>query len=296
MVAMAGWLRQIVDGWSLQPVVSGAIAIAAVLYVHGVRTVTLRRGRWSAWRTASFLAGLATVAVALVSPLESASHRLLSAHMVQHMLLMQAAPPLILLGRPMTLLLASSSRPVRRRAASLVRGRFAHAVASPALGFASLVLVLYASHLSPLYEATLTNPLLHAMEHGLFLGAALLFWWPVVARDPGAARLSHPSRLLYLFLSMPVMSILGLVISSANRVLYPYYLFAARPGGIGHALADQRLAGTIMWEGSMLVAVVALSAVLLDWMRREDREALRQDALRDRARSGARGGTAAEIV
>jgi putative membrane protein len=201
--------------------------------------------------------------------------------MVQHLLLMQLAPPLLLLGRPITLALAASSGPVRGRLSRLAHGRMAGSLGSPVVGFSSFAIVLWASHFTPLYEATLTDETLHVLEHLVFLAAALMFWWPIVARDPGAARLSHPGRLLYLFLSMPVMSLLGFVLSSSNRVLYVHYVASGRLLGVS-ALADQRLAGTIMWESSMLVSVVALSAVLLDWMSRDEREALRADARRDR--------------
>jgi putative copper resistance protein D len=126
----------------------------------------------------------------------------------------------------------------------------------------------------------------------MLLVAALLFWWPIVARDPGAVRLSHPGRMLYLFLSMPVMSLLGFVISSSRRVLYAHYIVSGRLLGVS-PLADQRLAGTLMWESSMLVSVVALSAVLLDWMHRDEVDALRADVRHDRQARRHRGGTGA---
>jgi cytochrome c oxidase assembly factor CtaG len=140
--------------------------------------------------------------------------------------------------------------------------------------------VLWWSHLSSLYEASLTNDAIHAAEHVLYLATATLFWWPIVARDPGSARLSYPARMLYLFLAMPVMSLLGFVLSSADRVLYPHYIAPA--GSVAAALADQRLGGTIMWESSMLGGGVALSIVLLGWMRYEEIEGRRADARRDR--------------
>jgi putative copper resistance protein D len=224
--------------------------------------------------------------LALASPIEGFADSLISVHMVQHILLMQVAPPLLLLGRPITLALAASSGRVRGRIGAVAHSRAARLAGSPILGFACFAVALWASHFTQLYEASLTNEVVHAMEHTMLLGAALLFWWPVVARDPGAARLSHPGRMLYLFLSMPVMSLLGFVISSSNQVLYPHYVVSGRLLGVS-AMADQRLAGTLMWESSMLVGVVALSAVLLDWMRRDEVEARRADALRDRRHRGA---------
>jgi len=276
----------VVRAWTIQPQVVGPLAAAGALYLYGVGRIGKGhfRSGWKASRTGCFLGGIGLLIGALASPIDAYSDRLLSVHMVQHLLLMQMAPPLLLLGRPITLALAATSGPARRRLARFSHGRLARSLESPVIGFSSFAIVLWASHFTPLYEATLTHEFLHALEHLAFLAAALLFWWPVVARDPGAIRLSHPARLLYLFLSMPVMSLLGFVVSSSSRVLYVHYVTTSRLLGVS-ALADQRLAGTIMWESSMVVSVVALSAVLLDWMGREEREALRADARRDRATS-----------
>ena len=224
-------------------------------------------------------------AAALGPPIDGYADRLLSAHMVQHLLLMQVAAPLLLLGRPVTLALAASSGRARAGLAQLAHGRIARIIGSPLVGFGSFALVLWVSHLTGLYERALTNETVHALEHVAFLTAALLFWWPIVARDPGAARLSFPARMLYVFLSMPVMSLLGYVIASTDRILYPHYAVIS---GAASALADQRLGGTIMWEGSMLVGVVTLSAVLIDWMGRDEREALRADLRRERTSPAAR--------
>ncbi|HZP90464.1 MAG TPA: cytochrome c oxidase assembly protein [Actinomycetota bacterium] len=280
-----------------QPAALVALAAVGGAYVVAVRRV--RRGRpasaWSAGRTASFLSGVAVMAAALGPPLDGYADRLFSVHMVQHLLLVQVAAPLLLLGRPVTLALAAAPHPARRRLASLAHGPAARALASPALDFGLLGMVLWVSHFTSWYEAALSDDALHALEHLAYLVGALLFWWPVIGRDPGAARLSHPGRILYLFLSMPVQSLLGFVIASAGHVLYPHYAAIARTLGAS-AIADQRLGGTLMWEGSMLVSVVALSAVLVDWMAQDERLARRADARLDReARAAVAGASEAEV-
>ncbi len=289
----------IASRWSLEPQVVVPLVLAASLYLAGVHRVRGRRPApaWKGSRTACFLSGLAVVFLALASPVDGYSEDLLSVHMVQHLLLMLVAPPLLLLGRPVTLALTASSGAMRSGLAGLAHGHVGHALGSPLIGFGSFAVVMWASHFTQLYEATLTDQRLHALEHLAFLTAALLFWWPVVARDPGAGRLSHPARLFYLFLCMPVMSLLGFVIASSDRVLYPHYGASSPLLGVS-ALVDQRLAGTLMWEGSMIVSIVALSAVLLDWFARDQREAQRTDLRHDRdARElGAhRSGTNVEI-
>jgi putative copper resistance protein D len=267
---------------NLQPQLLGPLVAAAALYGWAVHRVRARRGPGAvpAVRIACFAAALATLLVALVSPLDAWSDELLSAHMVQHLLLTLVAPPLLLLGRPITLALGSTSGRARAVVAGAGRSRVWHALTSPLVGFTVFGAMLWVSHFSGLYELTLTHEWIHALEHLGYLGAGLLFWWPVVARDPGAERLSSPARVLYVFLPMPVMSLLGLAITSADRVLYPHYAIVAPSASA--ALADQRLAGTIMWVSGMFVGVVTLSLVLVDWMIRDEREAARADARRER--------------
>jgi cytochrome c oxidase assembly factor CtaG len=143
--------------------------------------------------------------------------------------------------------------------------------------------VLWGVHLTGWYEAALTIAAMHAAEHAVLHGTALLFWMPILRADPTPSRLSHPARILYLFLAMPAMAFLGLAIAGANDVLYPAY---ARSEGVAAALADQQRAGSIMWVGTMFLIVPALAFVLLDWMRADEREASRIDARLSAAAEG----------
>jgi putative membrane protein len=276
LVAASAILR-----WTIEPAVVVPIAVAGWWYLRGARLAEHRRPSVS-WRgrTLSFLAGLGVLLIALESPIDTFADDRLSIHMVQHVLLTLVAPPLLLFGRPLTLAHATSPLRTRRTLVKVARLWTVRVVSSPAFGFASFATVLWVSHLSPLYEASLTNPALHAAEHAAYLGTALAFWWPVVAKDPGSARLSYPGRMLYVFLAMPVMSLLGFVVTSSDRVLYPHYVATA--SSVAAALADQQLGGTIMWESSMLGGAVALSVVLIEWMRFEDVAAVRADARRQR--------------
>jgi putative membrane protein len=268
--------------WSFEPLVIEALVAAALAYAHGLRTVARRRSA-RVWRgpAACFFAGLVVLTVALLSPVDTFAGDSLAMHMVQHLLLTLVAPPLLLLGRPLTLAHAASSRRTGATLTRIARHPIVRLLGHPAVGFASFALVLWASHVTSLYEATLTNTWLHAGEHVAYVVSATLFWWPVVARDPGARRLSHPARLLYLFLSMPVMSLLGFVVSSNERVLYPHYIVVA--GSVAAALRDQRLAGTIMWESSMLCGAFALAFVLMEWLAHDEAEGRRIDAVRAQA-------------
>ena len=139
---------------------------------------------------------------------------------------------------------------------------------------------MWGSHFSALYERSLQNEAVHGFEHLVYLGAALLFWWPVVGVDPSPSRLSHPARILYLFLSMPQTALLGLAIYEADHVLYPHYLLTTASVGVS-TLGDQHAAGAIMWTTGMFFIVPALGFVLMDWLAREEREAARMDARLD---------------
>src|SRR4029077_2362553 len=123
--------------------------------------------------------------------------------------------------------------------------------------------VLWMAHLTGLYEASLRSNGIHAGEHLAFFAVALVFWAPIVRADPSPSVLSYPAKILYLFVAMPAMALLGLTIVSARQVLYPAY---ANAEGVARALADQRTAGAIMWAGTMLLIVPALGVVLWDWM------------------------------
>jgi putative copper resistance protein D len=236
-----------------------------------------------------FFAGLAAVLIALESPLHAYSDRLLSVHMAQHLVLTMVAAPLLILGAPAILALQASSRSVRRSVLlPVVHGSVASVLGSPVIGWSLFAIVMWGFHFPPVYETALRSHGIHLLEHVALLAAALLFWFPVVGLDPGSRRLSHPARLLYLFLSMPVTAVLGLSIYSASHVLYPPYVGPARSLGLS-ALSDQHLAGALMWEGGMVVMVVALGAVLFDWLAHEERAAERADARRDRAAAGSAG-------
>jgi putative copper resistance protein D len=260
-------------------VVAG-LAAAGVLYLRGVARVR-RPDRKLVNRAVCFMSGLVVLWVALQSPIDTYAGARLSVHMVQHLLLTMVAAPLLVLGAPVTLLLRAATPAVRRRwVLPALRSWPLRLLTAPAVSWAQFALVLWVTHFSPLYEAALRSAGVHALEHLLYVVSAVLFWSPVAGVDPSPRRLSHPARLLYLFLAMPQSSLLGLAMWGTSRVLYPSYQAALGPAALG----DQRLAGTIMGSAGMLVMVPALGLVLLDWLAREEREAARVDAL-SRARA-----------
>jgi len=263
--------------WPSDPIVLIGSSAAGVAYVrssgrllHGDRVDPRWRGR-----RRCFLAGLGVIVVALQPPLDSMVETSFTAHMVQHLALTMVAAPLLVLGAPIRLALRAWPGDARRRLSRVLASGPVRVLSRPGFGWAAFVAVLWVTHLSSFYDLTLRNAAVHAAEHAAYLGTALLFWGPVAGVDPSPSRLSHPGRILFLFLAMPAMAFLGLAISTAPHVLVPHYAAAE---GIAGALADQRAAGALMWGGSMFLLVPALAFVLLDWMRTDDREAARVDA------------------
>ena len=152
-----------------------------------------------------------------------------------------------------------------------------------ALAFFAGSAVLLIAVTGPLDAAVATSFSAHMVQHLLItmvapplllLATAVLFWMPIVRADPSPSTLSYPARILYLFVAMPAMAFLGLVLVSAEEPLYGTY---ARVEGTARAIADQQVAGGIMWAGTMVLIVPALAFVLLDWMRADEREARRAD-------------------
>jgi putative membrane protein len=260
---------------SVDPIVVGA-AVTGLVYATTDQRVRRARGRGAprARRTA-FFAGLGVLLLALTGPIDASVETSFSMHMVQHLLLTMVAAPLLLLGAPLTLALAAWPKGSRRSFAAVLHSGPARFVANPLVAWASFFGVLWMAHLTGLYEASLRSDGVHAAEHAVFLATALVFWAPIVRADPSPSVLSYPAKILYLFVAMPAMALLGLTIVSTNHVLYPSYALAE---GAARALADQRTAGAIMWAGTMVLIVPALGMVLWEWMAADEREGRRIDA------------------
>jgi putative membrane protein len=262
----------LVSHWQLGPVPTALGAVAAVAYL----TAALRLGRrWPLRFTLAFEAGIACTLIALDSGLDSFDDQLLSAHMSQHMILLLIAPLLLLSGRPATLALRTLHGARRRSLArALARARPLTRAWCCLVVFA-LVVVL--THLPAFYDATLTHPPLHEAEHGLYLLAGLLLWWPLLDGDPVLTeRLGGLGRLIYLLLAMLPMALVGAYLNWGSTVVYPPYARAARPLGIS-ALHDQATAGAIMWVlGNTVMVLVGLWAVMAALSDEERRQQARE--------------------
>lgn len=282
--------RLVVSHW----LISWPLTLAAAATVAVYAACALRLGRrWPARRTLSFVAGIAAVVVALESGIGAHDDELLSVHMVQHMLLLLAAPVLLLLGRPLVLWLRTLP-PRRRRGVGRSMARV-RPFTTPAVSLLIFCAVVLLTHLPSVYELTLRHPIVHEAEHVLYIAAGLLLFSPLLGGDPGAARrLGGLGRFVYLIGAMLPMAIVGAYLNRAPHVLYLPYLVATH-GSVGFALKDQAQAGAIMWTvGNMIMVVVGLWAVLACMLEEERNQRVR-DVRQARLGDAPAGPTAARL-
>jgi putative membrane protein len=255
----------------LEPPVIG-VAVAATLYALGGRggRVGRRERAERRWRTALFAAGLTTVLLAVSSPMDRLSDSLFSMHMVQHVLLLEVAAPLIVLSRPWNRLWQPFPLAMRRAVAGgIARSEWAaplrwtgRRLVVPAVAFVLMNGVFVLWHVPALYDGALAHPLLHDLEHATFFFTALLFWAHLLGDGPFRTRLTLPWRGVYAVGAMIVGWGLAVAIAAAPSPLYAHYAdLTGRPGGLS-ALADQQLAAGVMWvPGSVPWTVIALVCV-----------------------------------
>jgi cytochrome c oxidase assembly factor CtaG len=268
--------------WTLEPTVIAGLVVAALLYGRGA-IYSRQHGQASRlhwWHVLAFYGGLLIIFIALESALDDYADRFLWAHMIQHELLIMAAPPLLLLGMP-TLPLWRAV-PLSARRASLLwlmrrRGtrRAVHAIGSfvkaPATCWGIFIVTVYAWHLPALYDAALGNITIHAFQHLCFLWAGLFFWSQVLPWRPGMPRLSYPRRAAYLVLGGLASNILDTVFMFSTGVIYPYYAALPREPGSITVLEDQHMAGALMSVSGTLVITVMVMLMLGLWLQATER-------------------------
>jgi cytochrome c oxidase assembly factor CtaG len=255
---MSDPLDAVLCSWPFAPGLVLSLLLTALLYLRGW-TVLRRRdpARWSARRMLAFLAGLLLLFLALASPIEPFSSLLLSVHMVQHLLLLMLVPPLVWLGDPLFPLLRGLPQPVRSVwVAPLFRSRRLSAVLTwfthPARAWLPLFAATWLWHVPRFYELALRSDAWHYVQHACFLGAGLLFWYPVVRPYPARPAWSPWLLIPYLIVADVQNTILSAVFTFVDTVLYPRYAELPALGGIT-ALEDQAAAGVIMWVPGSLV-------------------------------------------
>lgn len=199
------------------------------------------------WRACIFFLGLLATWVAVAAPIGSLNNHTLTAHMIQHLLLMTVAPPLIWLGEPLIAI------PSMQRALPNALGKL---LGNPAFCWLAAAAALILWHVPAMFQLGMHSPVWHFIEYASFLAAGLLFWWPVIQPWPSAARWPRWSMLLYLFMATLPCDVLSGLLVFSDRVVYPMYLAMPRMGGLS-PLEDQECAAALMWTCVTVVFLIA---------------------------------------
>ena len=273
------------DRWALDVFILANLLVVAALYLRGVRVCRANAMPWPVRSTSCFLAGLVLLAIAYLGPLAAWSHTFFWAHMSQHLIVMMAAAPLLVLGNPITLWFRASSGATRRRIVlPLLRSRGVRWLLNPYFTWALFALVLLGTHFSPFYEWALRNHDADTfVEQPLYLVVALLYYLPLIGANLQPRRPSPAFRLVSLAAMMVPEAIVGAVLYFASRPLYPFY-DQVRPFGLA-PLPDQQLAGGLMWALVMIVDTGWMMVAAVEWFSDEERRSTRAD--RELAREGA---------
>jgi putative membrane protein len=245
--------------------VLGGCLIAAWLYGRGLRAVWARAGAErvvNRWQAMAFAAGVLTIGIALESPLDTWATALFSVHMVQHLLLMLVAAPLVVLGMPLAVLVWGLPSEWRPQARPL--GKLAHVLGTAPLAFGLHSLALWAWHVPLLYDEAIAFPPVHLVEHLSFALTALLFWWTLL----GSGRPAGGAAVLYVFAMALQSTLLGALLTFSHQPWYTSHLNTTSAWGLA-PMDDQQLAGLIMWIPGGSVYLISALALFAHWLRAE---------------------------
>ena len=265
------------SSWTIDPGPILMILIIGGLYLPRWWRVRRADGAAAApvWRLLSLLIGLAALALALVSPIDSLAEQSFSFHMAQHMLLLDLVPIFCILGLNKILL-----RPATRRLQALERalGPLMH----PWVAVVLYIVAMWAWHVPAAYDSALENVTVHILEHVVFLSVGFLYWWQLLSPIRSRFRSGAMGPLLYMMSTKIGVGLLGIALTFAPNPLYSYY--ELREGIFGlSAGVDQQIGGELMALEQTIVMGVALAYLLFRAIDQSEREQERREALEDRA-------------
>lgn len=231
----------------------------------------------TARRLALLVGGCVVVAVAISPPVDAAAEESLPLHMLQHMLLLAVAPPLLILGEPIRVAFDLLPPAGAQRLAGWLRSRPSTALLNPLVALAVFALVVLATHAPAIFDTAMESDPLHALEHGAYLFAGLLFWAAALGADPAAKPLSPIGVVGLLTAAMVPMIAVGVALDTATGVFYSPYAVS----GAAAAIGEQNAGATAMWAGDLPFAA---AIVLAGWaaVKREERLQRRHDLAAER--------------
>ncbi len=268
--------QAIFDDWSPPVFLTTMVLLSAIVYTRGWFAIRKTRpAQFPASRLAAFLLGLATLWLAIGSPMDGFADALLSAHMVEHLLLMSFVPTLLLLGDPQVPLLRGLPRfltvrllgPLLRLKALRVLGRF---LARPLVAWLAMNLIFLGWHVPSAYDYALEHERWHDFEHICFLSSSILFWWPLIRPWPASARYPGWTMLPYLVGADIVNTALSAFLAFCDRPVYAYYLTQPNPFHIA-PMADQVVGAVIMWVVGSLVFLIPAVFITVSLLQQDSK-------------------------
>ncbi|MFF8606529.1 cytochrome c oxidase assembly protein [Streptomyces sp. NPDC015346] len=261
--------------------------VGLALYGWGVARLRARGDGWPVSRTVFFTLGVLSVALVMCTKLNDYGMVMFSVHMVQHMVVSMLSPILLLLGAPVTLALralpvaARGGKGPREWLLMLLHSRYMRIITHPAFTIPLFIASLYGFYFTPLFDTLMGSKVGHIAMMVHFLAVGLVFFWPIMGVDPGPHRPGYVMRMLELFAGMPFHAFFGIALMMASEPMIKAY--ANPPASLGiDALADQNAAGGIAWAFSEIPSVLVLIALVYQWYRSEQRQAVRKDRAADR--------------
>lgn len=249
-------------------VVLAALVAVGIWYLRAEWSLAVRGRRWPSGRRIAFFGGLLAVDLAFQSPVADLAGTYFQAHIVQHLLLMVVAPPLLALGAPSTLLLQTATRSTKRRWLRALRSTPFAALSHPVSVWFLYYGAMFVFFLTPLINVAMWHMDLMDIINVLFLAGGLLFWWPMVGLDPIVHwKMSYPFRMLNILLGTGMEAFLGVAL-----------LNNAHPAASMYTLSSTHAGGALLWVSTELVTLGAFLPIYLQWTRSEDREGRRADA------------------
>jgi cytochrome c oxidase assembly factor CtaG len=263
--------------WFADPLVLVPLALFAGIYVWRFAKAREEEGGRGAGalQAVAFAGGMLAILIALVSPIDGLGEQyLFSAHMVQHVLLGDIAPLLILLALSRVIL-----RPATRRLMSVERrlGR----LASPATGLIAWLVLMYLWHIPALYDAAVEHPLVHLLEHVSFFAAGVALWWPLIQPIPMRRHLTGLQPVAYIGTAKAGLAALGIFLTWSTTAIYPFYEDTPRIWGLT-PVEDQNVAGVIMMVEQSVTLVVVLVALFVRMLHQSEIDQLRRERLEER--------------
>jgi putative copper resistance protein D len=266
------------------------LALAVLLlvgYVTGCVRLWRRGDKWPAGRLIAWLLGLGTMVMVTCTGLGQYGMVMLSAHMMQHMVLSMLTPILLLLGAPITLALRAlrpagrGRRGPRELLVALLHSRYIKIISHPAFTIPLFIASLYGLYFTPIFDFLMKSQWGHFAMMFHFLAVGLAFFWPIMGVDPGPHRPGFVLRILELFVGMPFHAFFGVAVMMASGLMVG--TFAHPPASLGiNPLTDQHLAGGLAWAFSEIPTAVVLIALTFQWAKSEERVSRRKDRVADR--------------